>query len=95
MGNLRHKVVVVADRKVVLESIGVLSDTLGMSSRLIRELEDNGVLPPATMIDDSGRRWYSRKHIGMLKEVSSNGGFAANNDFCWKLYAHMRESGEI
>ena len=95
MGNLRQKIVVVSDREVVLESIGMLSEALQVSSRMIRELEDNGLLPPATLIDDSGRRWYSRKHIGMLKEASSNGGLAQNNDFCWRLYEKLRKNGEI
>ena len=95
MGSLRKKIVVVLDREVELESVGVLAKSLRTSSGMLRSLEDQGILPPATMIDDSGRRWYSKKHISMLQDMSSHGGFAENRDMCWRMYAKIRQRGGI
>lgn len=66
---LRPKVIRVGGKDVLVMSTSVLADALGVTDEAIRQWETDGVIPPATLVDSIGRRWFSARYIHVLKST--------------------------
>lgn len=64
---LRPKLVVIGGKEVLVMSLGVLADALGVTGEAVTLWVRDGVVPPATWVDSIGRRWFSATYIKVLK----------------------------
>ena len=99
VSKLRDKVLSVGGREIVLHSMGVLAAKLGVCDETVKTWESAEVVPPATLIDDAGRRWYSDAHIEVMKKAVlawkgvGGGALSRLKELAWTGYEKSREEG--
>ncbi len=63
------KVVPIDGEDVRVHCVKEFADQIGRRVQTIRSWEAKGVIPPPTVVDDRGRRWYSEKHMAAVEKA--------------------------
>jgi len=69
-GYNRPRVKLVGDKDVLVHCVSEFADRVGRDVQTITAWEANSIIPPPTVTDEMGRRWYSDPHIEFIAEVA-------------------------
>lgn len=62
----RARVILQGDKEVTVYKTAELARRCKITPQTVRAWEGRGVIPPATMIDEKKRRWYSESYMNLL-----------------------------
>jgi DNA-binding transcriptional MerR regulator len=71
-GYNRPRVKLVGDKDVLVHCVSEFADRVGRDVQTITAWEANDIIPPPTVTDEMGRRWYSDPHIEFIAEVADD-----------------------
>lgn len=77
-GYNRPRVMQLGGKDILVHSVKEFADKVGRNVQTITAWEEGKVIPPPTVVDEMGRRWYSESHIERISDLSkafrTNGG---------------------
>lgn len=88
---LRPKVVKIGSADTVVWSVGVLADQLGVSDEAVKQWVEAGVIPPATWVDEVGRRWFGARYIDLMRKTPRLHPLSAWTVVLWKAFGLKKE----
>jgi hypothetical protein len=79
--------------QIVLHPVSAVTQRLMVSRDELLKWEHQGIVPPATLIDESGRRWYSEAMIELLARALDEAD--CGRERSWWLYIEGRSQGRV
>ena len=84
----------IEDRFTTFYPIGVMASLLNRTVQTVGNWIARGVVPPASMVDSRGRRWFSNEYVNIVR---GNQGLLAQGTKAfsarvWRMYKALRES---
>jgi DNA-binding transcriptional MerR regulator len=96
-GYNRPRVMPVNGQDILVHCVSEFADRVGRDVQTITAWEQNGVIPPPTVTDEMGRRWYDEGHMnliaGIAEQFRSGGGrnLPEFKELVWKSWKKSKD----
>jgi len=100
-GYNRPRVMSVRGEDILVHCVSEFADRVGRDVQTITAWESNKIIPPPTVTDEMGRRWYGEVHMNFIAELTekfrSGGGRSLDQfkDLVWKEWKKNKDLARV